>query len=609
MTYMKNQNNPPFTQPLIALAVIVGNEEKVIERFIRGFYDVADTMSFVMAIGNRESDGTEAIIHRVCQELKMPYGVHHYKNKADFPHVDNFGAARQVAWEMAQDGGPKYLLWADCDDTLDEGAAEAMSNAATEGAYDVFVCPYKVRGDIHAQQIVHRERLILNNGRSHWRYPIHEQLRFDGEVSYKMLDAAKFVHSPDSTKSGSRERNVAILETRVQDNARNYFYLHQEHFEGNNIVLAKKFGLAALHAPGLETLEKYETLLNLAQLEPGAMAKKRASEAFELMPDRREALALLVNYAIIDGNHDKAMTLCRMMMGIPKPTRTYWSLNHLWYGWKGAELYAQCLRLSGGDIAAFEELYNSEDGPTFSIVHATLARPLQALQMRELWMSRAKYPNRVEYIFGTHEGDEKSAKMLKGFRHTVAPKGSGCPTNYDIAAGAARGKIIIQAQDDIIPPSGWDEMILDKIEDLDAPVFLAVADGQRTDRLCVSTVMTRAYMEQKKAEDADGSNGFMHRSYTGVFADTENTYRAYTDAKKGRCQLIEARDIILFHDHPAFNQAVPWDETYAQENSSEANKIGSEVFNRRFPDAKSDGVLELPPGESVAREELEEAAA
>ena len=199
--------------------------------------------------------------------------------------------------------------------------------------------------------------------------------------------------------------------------------------------------------------------------------------------------------------------------------------------------------------------------------------------------------------------------MLKGFRHTVAPKGSGCPTNYDIAAGAARGKIIIQAQDDIIPPSGWDEMILDKIEDLDAPFFLAVADGQRTDRLCVSTVMTRAYMEQKKAEDADGSNGFMHRSYTGVFADTENTYRAYTDAKKGRCQLIEARDIILFHDHPAFNQAVPWDETYAQENSSEANKIGSEVFNRRFPDAKSDGVLELPPGESVAREELEEAAA
>ena len=121
--------------------------------------------------------------------------------------------------------------------------------------------------------------------------------------------------------------------------------------------------------------------------------------------------------------------------------------------------------------------------------------------------------------------------------------------------------------------------------------------------------MTRAYMEQKKAEDADGSNGFMHRSYTGVFADTENTYRAYTDAKKGRCQLIEARDIILFHDHPAFNQAVPWDETYAQENSSEANKIGSEVFNRRFPDAKSDGVLELPPGESVAREELEEVLA
>jgi hypothetical protein len=229
--------------------------------------------------------------------------------------------------------------------------------------------------------------------------------------------------------------------------------------------------------------------------------------------------------------------------------------------------------------------------------------------MRELWMSRAKYPNKVEYIFGLHEGDEKSAKMIKGFRHTVSPKGCGCPTNYDIAAGAARGKIIIQAQDDIIPPPGWDEMLLEKIEDIDAPVFVAVNDGQRTDRLCVSTVMTRAYMEQKKAEDADGSNGFMHRGYIGVFADTENTYRAYIDAHKGRCQLIEARDIVFFHDHPLFNQSVPWDETYAQENSPESNRIGAEVFNRRFTQAKTDGVLDLPPGQTVAKEELEGAPA
>ena len=91
MTYMKNQNNPPFTQPLIALAVIVGNEEKVIERFIRGFYDVADTMSFVMAIGNRESDGTEAIIHRVCQELKCPTAFITTKTKPTFRTLTTLG--------------------------------------------------------------------------------------------------------------------------------------------------------------------------------------------------------------------------------------------------------------------------------------------------------------------------------------------------------------------------------------------------------------------------------------------------------------------------------------------------------------------------------------
>jgi hypothetical protein len=233
--------------------------------------------------------------------------------------------------------------------------------------------------------------------------------------------------------------------------------------------------------------------------------------------------------------------------------------------------------------------------------------------MRELWLSRARNPNTVEYIFGLHEEDHASEKMLKGFLHTFAPKGCGCPTNYDTAAGIARGKIIIQAQDDIIPPAGWDEMLLERIEDLDAPAFVAVSDGQRADRLCVSTVMTRAYMEQKKSEDevrGEKSNGFMHRGYPGVFADTENTYRAYSDAEGGRCNLIEARDIILYHDHPAFNQTVPWDSTYEQENCSEANKIGAELFNERFPMAQFNRLLELPPGQPTARRvTLEEAEA
>jgi len=103
--------------------------------------------------------------------------------------------------------------------------------------------------------------------------------------------------------------------------------------------------------------------------------------------------------------------------------------------------------------------------------------------------------------------------------------------------------------------------------------------------------MTRAYMNQKASEEEPVENGFMHRKYATVFADTDNTYRAYKDARDGRCNLVEARHITIYHDHPHFNQSVPWDETYLKENSPEGYRIGKEVFLARWPESTTDGIL------------------
>lgn len=582
------------SNPLITLAVIVGKEEDVIERFIRSFAPAVDHMVFCQAIGKQEHDHSIELAALVCEELKMPATFLQYQNQADFPHVDNFAAARQLAWEAAARTKADYLMWADCDDLLADGADEAISNAATEAKHDIYVIPYRVKGDVHIAQEVMRERLVRNDGKSEWRYPIHEQLKFSENRSYGLLKGAMFYHSPLFSKKGSHERNVNILQSAVADTARNYFYLHQEYFNINNFAQARACASLALEAPGLEVLERYETLLNLAQMEDGPKAKEYASRAFELMPERREALALLVNYSILDGNHEKALLLARIMMGLSKPKRSYWSLNHNWYSWKGSELYMQCLRLAGGNIAEFENLYRENQPPLFSIIHATLGRPQKALAIRELWLSRAKWPEKVEYIFGLHEGDEASLRHLKGFQHTIAPQGCGCPINYDTAAGAARGEVLIQAQDDCIPPPAWDEMLLNRIGDVTKPVFVGVSDGHRADRLCVNTIMTKAYADIKKAQDPD-CNGFFPRAYNAVFADTENTYRAYKDDEAGVCKFIEARDIIIYHDHPNFNQTVPWDATYEQENSAEAYKHNGRVFNERNPFAATDNVLHLPP--------------
>ena len=575
----------------ITLACIVGNEEAVIERFIRSFAPAVFSFVFVRAVGNTEADRTIEIAEKVCEELNMPFSHEEYENKSEFSHVDNFGNARQLAWENADHWD--YILWADADDILADGAAEAIRAAAESATHDVFLMPYHVRGD---KQIVIRERMVKASIGSSWKYPIHEQLSFPKDVTYKIINDAVFIHSPLETKSGGHVRNVAILKNEVKDTWRNFYYLSQEYFQTGDDKQFVKYATAALACPGLEKIERYEILLNLAQTN-GQDSRKLAAEAFAIMPDRREALALLCSYSLIDQDYDTALTLSKKLMETDTPTRSYWSQNNEWYGWKGSELYRQCLRLTGDEVEADLEfeINKDESRPVFSIIHATLDRPEKALHIREMWLSRARSPENVEYIFGLHSFDEKSTKYLKGFKHTVTDhKGAGW--NYDTAAGAATGQIIVQSQDDCYPPDGWDDAIMALIPDASKPVFVACNDGHRDDNLSVNTIMTMAYMKIKARRDA-GENGFFHRGYVTIFPDTENSFRAIQDDARGICHRIVARDFLLYHDHPFYNPGVPMDSTYEWENAPENYVSGEKLFRERNPLAHPESLANQPERE------------
>jgi hypothetical protein len=577
----------------ITLAAIIGNEEAVIERFIRSFAPAVDSMYLVFATGSNPRDESQEIARKTALELGIRLEWDGYRNHADLPHVDDFGAARQKAWDGAQSHNPEYIIWADADDVLAPGAAEAIRAAAETASHDVFIMPYHVRGD---KQIVMRERMVKASIGSSWQYAIHEQLMFPNGASYRIVKDAVFLHSPLETKTGGHERNVAILKNEVKDSARNFFYLQQEYFQTGKEREFLRYANAALACPGLGTIERYEILLNLAQT-PGQDSRKLAAEAFAIMPDRREALALLCSYSIIDKDYENALMLARKMMETDRPSKSYWSQNNEWYGWKAAELYRQCLRLSGDAAEADLEfqLNKDEDRPVFSIIHATLGRPEQALQIREMWLSRARSPENVEYIFGLHSFDAPSVRHLSGFKHTVTDlKGAG--VNYDTAAGAATGQIIIQAQDDCYPPDGWDVELSRLIPDPSKPVFLATNDGHRTDRISVNTIMTRSYMDIKARRET-GENGFFHRGYVTVYPDTENSFRAIMDGKAGVCEYIEARDFVIYHDHPMFNPGVPVDATYEWENAPENYAQGAKLFSERNPDATPEIFAREPQAE------------
>lgn len=566
----------------ITLAAIIGNEEAVIERFIRSFAPAVDNVVLVFNRGTK--DQSAYIADHVCKNIGISLTAAEYSNKREFPHIDNYAAKRNMAWEIAAESSDNFLLWADADDILAPGAAEAIRAASEMGEHDVYIMPYDVKGN--GKQIVHRERMVKASVGSRWKHSVHEQLDFQSDVTYKIIPAT-FIHAPLAEKTGSHERNLNILLAELEDAPRNLFYLAQEYFNHSQDANFKTAATMALASRGLGDLERYELLLEMAQT-PGQDSRKLAAEAFAIMPDRREALALLTNYCIMDGDYPKAMSLAQRMMDTPRPKKTYWSQNEEWYGWKAEELHKQCLRLVDGS------LIHSEILPTFSIIHATLGRAEAALQVREMWLSRARNPEQVEYIFGLHESDARSITALKGFKHTICPSvpdGDGfrvatCNHNYDIAGGIATGQIIICAQDDCYPPDGWDETLMRLIPDPTKPVFVFAHDGHNKDTLFFGGATTRAYVDFCKARNGSG-NGIYPLEYEGMFSDNEVLFRAIEDGKAGDCDVVDATDeLTLYHNHPFFVPNIEWDETYANENRPEWYEIGAKLFAERNPTAK-----------------------
>lgn len=566
----------------ITLAAIIGNEEAVIERFIRSFAPAVDNIVLVFNHGTK--DQSEYIADHVCKNVGIELTASKYANKKAFPHIDNYASKRNMAWNIANGESPDYIIWADADDILAPGAAEQIRAAAESDSHDVYIMPYDVKGN--GKQIVHRERMVKASIGSYWKHAVHEQLDFQSDVTYKIIPAT-VIHAPLAEKTGSHERNLNILLAELEDAPRNLFYLAQEYFNNGKDANFKTAATMALASRGLGDLERYELLLELAQT-PGQDSRKLASEAFAIMPDRREALALLTNYCIIDGDYEKALKMCRIMRNNGRPTKTYWSQNEEWYGWKATELYLQCLRLNGHDVD------DSLNFPVFSIIHATLGRTEQALQVREMWLSRARHPERVEYIFGIHESDARSIKALKGFKHTICPsvidgdcfRVAPCNHNYDLAGGIATGQIIIGAQDDCYPPDGWDDILMLLIPDPTKPVFVFAHDGHNKDTLFFGGAETRAYVNFCKARNGSG-NGIYPLEYDGMFSDNEVLFRALEDGKSGDCEIVDATDeLTLYHNHPFFVPNIQWDETYNYENRPEAYEIGKKLFAERNPTAK-----------------------
>ena len=566
----------------LALAIIAGNVEGYIERFLKSFQQLTPHIYVVRAVGGQVPDRTLEI----ARGLGARTGV--YENENDWPHVDHFGKARQQAFDLAAADGHGLLMWADTDDVIDGESVAEIHCLIREKEFDCLFLPYRLSNNNLAPM---RER-IVRSGAYRWQDPVHETLVATIETPRELAETgAEITHLPGTHREDKpNDRNVRILESLRTDSGllpRWCFYLAQEYD-----VTGRRDEAVATALEGikgwlcdrglLQTCEAYELFLMLSRWSD--IPANRISllrEAWALEPWRREALALMAGaYADMD-QAEETLACARMAMALPEPKRKPWTHRGSLYKWGGVYLYTMALRMNGlgSEADSIEKEMFRQSGGKISVIHPTRGRPEQAAKVRTMFLERAKHPERVEYIFSFSQDDLESNWILGRFRHTRTPTGNLDLTggtmviNSNAAYAAAEGEVIVAAQDDIEPPFWWDEQILTQIVDTAQPVVLGVGDGHRDDGQLVTHVFTRpvpALMGLPQGE-------YLSSEYRGMYADTEFSFRAK------KLHLIKDSTLIFHHTHPAFGTR-SMDDTYQVGNDPEAYAVGESVMRRRNPD-------------------------
>lgn len=368
----------------ISLCMICGNEAAILPRCLESAKAAFDELCLVRAVGSLDPDETVDRARAWCEANGKGFRFESFTNFNPFPHVDNFGAARNLSFSLATGD---WLLWLDCDDYLDEINCRRIREA-------VATCPEDWNG-IFASYLVEqeggvilRERLI-RQGKGSWRNAIHEDCEIAGKAGE--CSQIQVFHSGGKEKRGSSaSRNLAILEREVQWAPRHYFYLHAELKTLQRPDEARAAGLAALVMLKPDRVEeRYVVLLNLSELEPEKRIEHLLA-AVRVQPHRREAFAYLCQKSIIDGNRSDAISYFRLLDCLPTPAPLPWTHQGLWYplrggyggpsrtgqeasgkqtdawGWGRNMLRVRVLKIAGQDDQAERELVGFKNDPEFA---------------------------------------------------------------------------------------------------------------------------------------------------------------------------------------------------------------------------------------------------
>jgi glycosyltransferase involved in cell wall biosynthesis len=553
----------------LSLTVICGNVAPLMRRFFASFEGIADEIVVVRAIGNQQPDESLDIAKEhgaICGE---------YRNDpahADWPHVDDFAAARNLAMRMATGD---WCLWLDTDDLM-EGDWSLMRPTLEEcekNGLPGLMLPYEVPDD---GVRVMRER-VWKRGTAKWTGRIHECLAFDSGENTKLAEHHAFsvLHAPAGKRAGSsNERNLRILESIPPEERTigDRFHLFMSLRAVGRIEDGIAVGLELAKEPPdkLASPERYEILISLGQLAENPDTRHQFFlQSLNAAPDRREAYGELALLELNMGHASRMMAWIDAMHGLPDtPPAGVWNLRRRYWGWLGVCLKAMALRVNGQPEKAdtIELNHFLDHGAKISLIHATRGRPKMAAETRKKWLDMAADANRVEHVFCL-DTDDTESHILRVFRHVTVPGNGGSVAAWNAGAEFSRGSVVVQLSDDWEPFTGWDAAILDAIGDTSREAVLAIGDGNRTDDLLCMAICTRARLKKQ--------GYFFHPDFFSVYSDNWFSHCAFRDGV-----VIDARDSIVFqHHHPAFDKG-QWDAIYARSNAETHYKRGIVHFER-----------------------------
>ena len=552
----------------VTLACIAGNEESIITRFLDSFQPHFDEVVMVQAIGKQPSDKTgEIVFERGCRTA-----IYFNADKNEWPHVDDFAAARNMSFDMASGD---WIMWADIDDLLSDSAKEVIARIRSGDAPDAeaIQAPYVVD-----PQGGFADRIrIIRKGAGRWINAVHEDLELKEGVRVAYSPELQIIHAPATNKRASTERNRRILEgiPLEKRTGREWWFLSRECELAGDIPKAIEACVMATGLPDLGDQEKYAAYLTIGRwMKTEEDFERPLLEAMRIDPYRREAFAELSRTHLARGNPAKALSYARLMDAIPEPPSRQWTHDASLYGWAGHDILCHAESANGIDTTRRRKQRAKQHGIRISVIHPT-CRPEQALRVRKIWLERASKPQSVEYIFGINESDEHGE--IAHYAHAMSPAVpagySSAVANYNAAAAAANASIIIAAQDDIYPPHGWDDGVCALLgPHINQPKVLHVHDGFREDGIMVIMTVTRAWLRKHGT--------LLCPEYDGYYSDTEYSFRAYRDG-----EVIDGRQLRFYHDHPAFTGAAS-DEGYMRQSNPVAFARAKAIFERRNPEAK-----------------------